>query len=70
MQYINDDKGVKTSVIVPFAKWKKMNEDYQKLQNKLKVFVAIQEGLGEIKAAKMQEIELQTLSDFLNESHS
>ena len=69
MQYIIDDKGVKTSVIVPFAKWEKINEDYQKLQNKLKVFVAIQKGLGEIKASKKQGIELQTLSDFLDESH-
>ena len=70
MQYIIDDKGVKTSVIVPFAKWEKINEDYLKLQNKLKVFVAIREGVGEIKAAKKQGIELQTLSDFLDESHS
>jgi len=70
MQYIIDDKGVKTSVIVPFAKWEKINEDYLKLQNKLKVFVAIREGVGEIKAAKKQGIELQTLSDFLDESHT
>jgi len=70
MQYIIDDKGVKTSVIVPFAIWEKINEDYQKLQNKLKVFVAIREGVAEIKAAKKQGIELQTLSDFLDESHS
>jgi len=65
-----DDRGVKTSVIVPFDKWEKMNDDYHKLQNKLKVFIAIQEGLGEIKASKKQGEKLQTLSDFLNESHS
>jgi hypothetical protein len=69
MQYIVDDRGNKTSVIVPFDKWEKMNEDYHKLQNKLKVFVAIQEGLREIKASKRQGDKLQTLSDFLNESH-
>ena len=70
MQYIVDNKGVKTSVIVPFDKWEKINEDYHKLENKLKVFVAIQEGLAEIKASKKQGTKLQTLSDFLNESHS
>ena len=70
MQYIVDNKGVKTTVIVPFDQWEKMNEDYHKLQNKLKVFVSIQEGLGEIKASKRQGEKLQTLSDFLNESHS
>jgi len=70
MQYIVDNKGVKTSVIVPFDKWEKINEDYHKLENKLKVFIAIQEGLGEIKSSKKQGSKLQTLSDFLNESHS
>jgi len=70
LQYIVDDRGVKTSVIVPFDKWEKMNDDYHKLQNKLKVFIAIQEGLGEIKASKKQGKKLKTLYDFLNESHS
>lgn len=69
MQYIVDSSGVKTSVIVPYDKWEKINEDYHKLQNKLKVFLSIQNGLGEIKAAKRQGIKLQTLSDFLNESN-
>lgn len=70
MQYIVDNKGIKTSVIVPFDKWEKINEDYQKLQNKLNVFIAIQEGLSEIKSSKRKGEKLQTLSDFLNESHS
>jgi hypothetical protein len=70
MQYIVDNRGIKTSVIVPFDKWEKINTDYHKLQNKLKVFIAIQEGLGEIKASKKQGTKLQTLSDFLSESHS
>ncbi|MFA6403827.1 MAG: hypothetical protein WCX31_19690 [Salinivirgaceae bacterium] len=70
MLYIVDDRDIKTSVIVPFDKWEKINEDYHKLQSKLKVFVAIQEGLSEIKASKRQGNKLQTLSDFLNESHS
>lgn len=70
MQYIVNDNGVKTSVIVPFDKWEKLNTDYHKLQNKLKVFQAIQDGFGEIKAAKKSGKELQTLSDFLNESNN
>lgn len=70
MQYIVDNRGVKTSVIVPFDKWEKINEDYHKLQNKLKVFIAIKDGLREIKDAKKQGYKLQTLSEFLNESNS
>ena len=51
VQYIIDDRGVKTLVIVPYNKWEKLNTDFHKLQNKLKVFLAIQEGLEEIKNA-------------------
>ncbi|RPH29898.1 MAG: hypothetical protein EHM93_16610 [Bacteroidales bacterium] len=70
MQYVVDNRGVKTSVIVPFEKWEKINENYIKLQNKLKVFLAIQDGLGEIRTARKHGHKLQTLSDFLNESNS
>lgn len=70
MQYIVDNRGVKTSVIVPFDKWEKMNSDNIKLRNKLKVFLSIQEGLAEIEVAKKQGTSLQTLSDCLNECNS
>jgi hypothetical protein len=70
MQYVVDDRGVKTSVIVPYEKWEKINENYIKLQNKLKVFLAIQDGLGEIRTARKHGRKLQPLSDFLNESNS
>ena len=69
MQYIVNDLGVKTSVIVPFEAWEKINEDYHKIQNKLKVILAIQEGVKEVKASKKKGHTLQTLSDFLNESN-
>ena len=70
MQYIVDDRGMKTSVIVPFDKWEKINSDYNKLQNKMKVFLAVKDGLEEIEDAKKRDIKLQTLSEFLNESNS
>jgi hypothetical protein len=70
IQYIVDHRGVKTSVIVPFDEWEKMNNDYKKLQNKLEVLLAIKEGLGEVKKAKKNYEEFQTLSDFLNDSGS
>jgi hypothetical protein len=70
LQYVVDNKGERTSVIVPYEEWEKINVDYQKLQNKLKVFVSIQKGLSEIKVSKEQGTKLQTLSDFLDESLS
>ena len=68
-QFIVDKRGVKTSVIVPYDEWEKINTDYHKLQNKLEVFLAIQDGMGELKTAKKQSKKLQTLSEFLNESN-
>jgi len=70
VKYIVDDRGVKTSVIVPYDKWEKINSDYKKLQNKFEVFLAIQNGLGELNTAKRLDKKLQTLSEFLNESNS
>ncbi|MDP4275193.1 MAG: hypothetical protein Q8907_13025 [Bacteroidota bacterium] len=69
IQYLVDESGVKTSVIIPYAKWEKINLNYKKLQNKIKVFLAVQDGLDELKTAKKTGKELQTLSDFLNESN-
>lgn len=69
MQYIVDEKGVKTSVVVPYHLWEKINSDNVKLQNKLDVLLAIRDGLGEIKTAKKKYEEFQTISDFLNESN-
>lgn len=70
IQYVVDNKGIKTSVIVPFDKWEKLNSDYHKLQNKVKVFSSIENGLAEIKEAKKNKVQIQTLSDFLNERNS
>ena len=70
VKYIVDERGVKTSVIVPYDRWEKINSDYKKLQNKFDEFLAIQNGLDELKTAKKLDKKLQTLSDFLNESNS
>ena len=70
VQYIIDQKGSKTSVIVPYTTWEKLNTDFHKLQNKLKVFTAIQEGIEEIHTSIKKGVKLQTLSDFLNEHNS
>lgn len=65
-----DENGEKTSVLVPLKTWEKINEDYDKLQKKLVVLTGIKEGLNEIKEAKKSGKKLQTLKDFLRESHS
>ncbi len=70
LKYMVDEKGDKTSVLVPIKTWEKINQEYTKLQNKLKVFTGIKEGLSEIKEARKSGKKLQTLKDFLRESNS
>jgi len=70
IKYMIDESGQKTSVLVPLKTWEKINEDYNKLQNKLKVLVGIQDGIKEVKSSRKSGKKLQTLKDFLNESNS
>ncbi len=70
LKYMVDENSDKTSVLVPLKTWEKINQDYSKLQNKLKVLTGIKEGLAEIRDAKKSGKKLQTLKDFLRESNS
>ena len=70
LKYIVDENGDKTSVLVPLKTWEKINQDYYKLQNKLKVLTGIKEGLAEVRYPKKSGKKLQTLKDFLRESNS
>lgn len=70
VQYIVDENGVKTSVIVSFHLWEEITSENKRLENKIEVLLAIKDGLSEIKRAGKEYQELQTLSDFVNESNS
>ena len=63
-----DANGEKTSVMVPLKTWERINTEYSRLQNKIRVFTGINEGLAEIKVAKKTGRKLQNLKDFLRES--
>lgn len=70
LKYIVDENGDRTSVLVPLKTWEKINQDYSKLQNKIKVLTGIKEGLTEINYAKKSGKKLKSLKDFLHESNS
>ena len=70
LKYMIDENGDKTSVLVPLKTWEKINQDYSKLQNKLQVLMGIKEGIAEVREAKKNGKNLQTLKDFLRESNS
>jgi hypothetical protein len=52
LKYMVDEKGDKTSVLVPLRTWQKINQQNILLQNKLKVLTGIQTGLKEVAEAK------------------
>ncbi len=70
LKYMIDEKGDKTSVLVPLKTWEKINQEYTKLQKKLKIFTGIKAGLNEVKAVRKSGKKLQTLKDFIRESNS
>ena len=70
LKYMVDENGQKTSVLVPIKTWTKINDDYNRLQNKLNFIVGLKEVFNEVKSAKKSGKKLQTLNEFLRESNS
>jgi len=68
LKYIVDEKGHKSSVLIPIEQWDDINKKYNKLLNKIRVMTSIKNGLEEVHTAKKSGKKLQTLKDFLNES--
>ncbi len=65
VKYLVDEKGNKTSVLVPVKMWNALNDDYKKIQLKLRVFQDIQLSLKEIEDAKRTGKKLPKLKDIL-----
>lgn len=70
IKYMIDESGSKTSAIVPIRTWEKINEDFQKLQNKVNLLIGLKAALLETNEAKQKRRKMQTLKNFLNESNS
>jgi hypothetical protein len=66
IQIYIDEKGNKTSVIVLYEDWAKINARLESLQNKLKIFSSVRDGMQEVKEARKKVKKLQDLSDFIN----
>lgn len=67
IQYITDATGEQNAVIIPIEEWKKLEDKYNKLKNKLDVLVGLQEAVEEVNAIKRGEKQGQTLEELLNE---
>jgi len=65
MQYLVNDRGRNTAVVVPIKEW----NDLQKAKRKLQILLGINNALEEVKDVKTgKRKEGRTLEDFLNEN--
>ena len=67
VNYLIDEKGTKTSVVIPLKVWEKINDYYARLQNKIGIFTGIKKGFKEVRDAKKNGMKLETLNNFLRE---
>ena len=68
LQYIVDENGNKSSVLVPLDEWDSINDKYNKLLKKVKVLTGIKKAIAEVVEAKKTGKRLMTLNDFLDEN--
>ena len=69
LQYVIDEKGNKSSVLVSISTWDDLNGKYNKLLKKVQILTGIKKGLNEVIEARKSGKKLQTLKDFLDENN-
>ena len=67
-QIYTDADGNRSSIIVPYDEWTKLTGKVKRLENKLKVFSGIRDGISEVNRSRRTGKQLQRLSDFIDES--
>lgn len=67
VQYLIDEEGKRTAVIVPIEEWEKLQIEHEKLLNKLEVSDGLQDALKEVREIKQGSRKKgRTLDEFLN----
>lgn len=68
VQYIVNEKGKQTAVVVPIEEWKELKAKHEKLLNKIEVLAGLQDALKEVQEIKQgRRKKGRTLGEFLNE---
>lgn len=78
LQYISNQKGKRTAVVIPIKEWEKLKKQYDLPQDeddkepltKEKLLADVKEALEEVKLYKQGKVKLQSAHDFLKELES
>lgn len=67
LQYLTDDSGKKTAVVVPYNKWLAINKENKRLKQLVIIKNGLKDAFLEFEEIKAGKGEMITLSEFLDE---
>lgn len=68
LQYLTDESGNKTAVVVPYGDWLAMKKEHEKLKQLFKFKNNLKSAFLEFESIKNGNEKMITLADFLDES--
>lgn len=68
LQYLTDERGVKTAVQIPFDEWRQFIKEYEHLKQYSTLKQGISDAFEEIRDIESGNTTFITLQEFLNES--
>lgn len=67
VEYIIDESGNQKSVLIDINDWKKFNQKYKELQNKLKILNSLEKAVDEVQKLKSGKRPKKSMKNLLNE---
>ncbi len=68
VNYITDNDGKQSAVIVPIGEWENFVKKYNKIKNKLAILTGLQNAVEEVKLIQTGKKKGKTLREFLDEN--
>ena len=67
IQYLTNNKGMKTAVLIPFKEWTNLIKDYRHIKQLIKVRTSLEEAFEEVRQIEEGKGKKVSLEEFLNE---
>ena len=67
IQYVTDQNGNKTAVLIPIKDWENIERDLQEFLEYMNLKKSLKNALSEVKNIKQKKASKISLNDFLNE---